>query len=250
MKRSFKLWLGAVVTVSAVVAIPAVVVASGGDGGTLTVWGKSTAKNTTNVTFQIISSTTNGPVPAGALVGLQDTCTKSSTLFNLNPGAGGSLQYEGNANTLLPTPLFSGCTDNAGAPTNNYVDLIKTNHVVGNWTATYNDAADGGGEVLGNNGDNIDIQSPQAGLTVNAATVANGGNPATQGCVIVANPNGTDSPANATYNDLTGTATFTNQLLTYKINQIAHKPTCPFQTIHGNARFNGTYVTTPHLSDS
>lgn len=201
MKRRSRRFTAAVVVAAlALAAIPAIVVASIITNATA-VAVKVTAKlkPTTNTVFTATS---------GVLMGLQTTCTASTTNFQLTTKGGGLGPF------TIADPAFSGCTDNL-APGD--TDTLTSNHTNGPWTSTYVNSTGSPAP------DMIQLGIPQAGQTL-VSSVA-------PGCTVTLDPSGPGTVSGAY--DNAGNLQFTNQTLSYTA-----AGACPTGTGSGTATFS------------
>jgi hypothetical protein len=254
--------LGAAVA-SVLITVPVVMAAGSGDGNAITTNLKVKAINSGAVSFTVTSDVANVLDKTGGTNALTTdgnavkvTCTVS-TETSLIPAP----SY---TDVFMPAgnPKFGLCTDNLKVPapptpptvapigTCTALPCVSLVGTLGTWTERYNDAADTGGETLGA-GDSIDIK----GGTNDVISIST----AAKECIIEGNPNGTDAPANGTYNDSTGVDTISGASLSFTIIQnpkFPHAPpkknypACALIGDTGVASFNGTYTLTPKITDS
>lgn len=150
------------------------------------------------------------------------TC-KNASISGTTPATGSGL---GPFN--ISNPNFSNCTDQNGLPV-----TIMTNSTNGPWQLTYIDALNDQNQTEPNTGDRQQTTIPKAGMTFTFSFIP--------GCKITAAPNG---PANmtGTYNDATGTLTFTNASFPATAAGCTLGP--------GSASDSSRYQSTPVLHDS
>ncbi len=206
LRRKTKFVLGAVIA-TALVAFPVASVLAAGDTG------DSVKPANTVFTDKSTHTTFTGKV----LIAVTSTCT-SSTVTGKTPASGLVL-------TIKP-PTFTGCTDSIGGK-----DTIKTS---GLWRAIYTDAAND--EAAEKNPDGTNISIPKAGATVVSSAAPT--------CTITVAPNGPIT-ISASYNDVTGVATFTNAPVLSSTSAA-----CPGGATTSIAHFSASYKVTPILKDA